>query len=249
MSVRIAILSAIEWEVKPLVESWERRPFQIGTAKVPSFRREDTIVACVGMGPAAAQRGAKAVIASLQPQVVISTGFAGALQADLAVGDIVTPACVVEAATGRRYQAFRGHGTVVSSPRVAGAAEKRALARLYDAQAVDMEAAAVAKVAQEHGVRFMAVKAITDPLDFPMVDFSRFTDSSGKLRWGRLLPFATSRPALWPKLMRLAANSSRASLELCRALTHLIEEQGIVHHQEREAASPNSVNALEQRLH
>ena len=45
---------------------------------------------------------------------------------------------------------------------------------------VDMEGAAVAQVAKEHGLEFAAVKAISDDADFPMPPLNRFIDENGK---------------------------------------------------------------------
>ncbi len=53
------------------------------------------------------------------------------------------------------------------------------LAESYAAQAVDMEAAAVARGAQARGVRFMAVKAISDESSFAMPPLDRFVDRDG----------------------------------------------------------------------
>ena len=57
------------------------------------------------------------------------------------------------------------------------------LAQSYGAQAVDMEAAAVARGAQARGVRFMAVKAISDESTFAMPSMDRFVD--GRVNFAR----------------------------------------------------------------
>ena len=48
-----------------------------------------------------------------------------------------------------------------------------------------MEAAAVAAVAQERGIEFAAVKAISDELDFVMPPVGRFVDADGKFETAR----------------------------------------------------------------
>ena len=92
----------------------------------------------------AARRAAEAVIARYHPELVCSVGFAGALHPDLRVGDIVTPAVVVDARDGSRIEIPGGKEVLVTFMAVAGAAQKTNLAQAYGAQAVDMEAAGVA---------------------------------------------------------------------------------------------------------
>ncbi len=66
---------------------------------------------------------------------------------------------MVDVATGERYPARGGEWVLATSQDVSGVAEKRALLTKYGADVVDMEGAAVAQVAREHGLEFAAVKA------------------------------------------------------------------------------------------
>jgi len=225
MPPRIAIFCAIEEEIRPLVKSWQRRALKVGARSLPSYEGRGCLAVCVGMGAEPGRLAAEAVLEEFRPELMVSAGFAGALAETLQVGELIRPAALVDEVTGRRVEIAGGKGIVVSSPRVAGPRQKRELAARFAAQAVDMEGAAVALVAAAYGVRFMAVKAVSDELDFPLPDFSLFTDSAGQLQRGRLIAFAMLRPWLWPRLMRLSGNCRRAARELCRALQHLIFQQ------------------------
>jgi adenosylhomocysteine nucleosidase len=98
------------------------------------------------------------------------------------------------------------------------------LAESYGAQAVDMEAAAVARGAQARGVRFMAVKAISDESAFVMPSMDRFVDSDGQFRGTGFAASVAVRPWLWSKVFCLARNSARASRALCAELARYIQE-------------------------
>ena len=66
---------------------------------------------------------------------------------------------------GTRTDTGSGNGVLVSFPAVADPEQKAKLGKSYGAQAVDMEAAAVAKGAEARGLRFAAVKAISDEVE------------------------------------------------------------------------------------
>jgi adenosylhomocysteine nucleosidase len=151
----------------------------------------------------------------------MSIGFAGALVDRYRVGDVITPATVLDAATGERFGS-QGSGVLVTASGVLSEAEKRNFAAKYEADAVDMEAAAVARVAQENGLPFMAVKAISDELGFAMPPMDRFVANSGQFQTSRLLAHAAVRPSLWPVLLKLGRNAKKASSQLCGWLENQI---------------------------
>ena len=52
-----------------------------------------------------------------------------------------------------------------------------------------MEGAAVAQVAKERGLKFAAVKAISDDAAFEMPPMNRFIDENGRFATGRFLMY------------------------------------------------------------
>lgn len=215
---RIAIVAALEREVRPLVKSWRVSQKESDGRRFRFFERDDAAVVCAGIGAEAARRAAEAVIALYAPHVVCSAGFAGALDARLKVGDIVQPALVVNAGDGSRVEIENGSGVLVSFAAIANPAQKAQLRESFAAQAVDMEAAAVARAAEARGIRFSAVKAISDEIDFEFPSLDRFVDAGGSFSELRFAAFAAVRPWLWSKVIRLGRDSSRASRALCAAL-------------------------------
>jgi adenosylhomocysteine nucleosidase len=212
MSPRAGIVAALEREVAPLVRNFTREAGQPG---LMVFRQGDVTLVCGGIGLRPATSATRWIIAQHKPEVVMSVGFAGALVPDCKVGDVVTPGTVIDGDTGESFSVSGGRGVLVSTLAVASETGKREFAAKYGAKAVDMEAAATARVAQENGIAFFAVKVISDEVGFAMPAMERFVDEAGQFHTFELLAYAAVRPRLWPVLVRLGANSRRASSQLC----------------------------------
>jgi adenosylhomocysteine nucleosidase len=129
---------------------------------------------------------------------------------------------VINAGDGSRVNLDRGEGMLVSFGSIASPEQKATLAQSFGAQAVDMEAAAVARAAEARGVPFAVVKVISDECDFIFPSLERFIDSNGQFRQSGFAWFTAWRPWLWPRVARLARNSNRASLALCDWLSKMI---------------------------
>jgi adenosylhomocysteine nucleosidase len=230
-TAKVAIVAALEREVWPLVRHWPARCGSYEGREFKFFEGDTAVVVCGGIGAGPARRAAEAVMQLYQPEVLASAGFAGALQPDVRVGDVLTARVVIDARDGSRTDMGTGEGTLVSFVGVAGAEQKAKLARAYGAQAVDMEAAAVARAAELRGVRFLACKAISDSTDFHMPPVADFVGPEGEFRDARFALHVALRPWLWRSAAQLACNSRKAALSLSGALAELSETQ-------REAPAP-----------
>ncbi len=189
---------------------------------VEFFELENAVIVVGGMGRNAARRAAEAVIERYEPTMLISAGIAGALTATLKVGDVVRASEVVDAESGARFRTMGAESVIVTASSVSGAAQKLALAARYQADVVDMESAAVAAVAQERGIEFTAIKAISDELDFEMPPVSGFVDANGKFETARFAMHLAMRPKWWSAVRQLSANSRTASVNLSHTVEHLI---------------------------
>ena len=220
---RVAIVAALEREVRPLVKSWRASEKEFSGRQFRFYEQGDVVLVCGGIGAEAARRAAEAVIAVFSPSVVYSVGFAGALDPTLKVGDVVQPRRVVNAGDGSSLMLDRGEGVLVSFGSVASPAQKASLRDSFQAQAVDMEAASVARAAEARGAGVAVVKVISDEFDFDFPAMERFVDSNGRFLEGRFAWYTALRPWQWPKVARLARNSRRASLALCDRLRTIME--------------------------
>jgi adenosylhomocysteine nucleosidase len=215
---RIAIIAAMEREVRPLIRSWKVRMMEHGGWRYRLFENGDAALVCGGIGAEAARRATEAVIQDVKPVCVLSVGFAGAVDGSLQVGQVLEPRTVINAADGVHTDVGSGEGTLVSSATVAGKDQKIRLGKAYGASAVDMEAAAVAQGAQARGVNFGAVKAISDSVEFRLPAMDRFVAGNGNFDSVRFTCHVALRPWLWSATIALARNSSKASQALCGAL-------------------------------
>jgi adenosylhomocysteine nucleosidase len=185
------------------------------------YEKGHVILICAGIGTKAAREATEAILTFRAPQVVLSVGLAGALEQSLSVGTLVVPTKVLNQQNGRAFTIEGGEGTLLTVTGVVTPDEKRKLGKQFGAQAVDMEAAAVAEAARNRGVKFLAVKAISDDLDFPMPPLGRFIDSGGHFHTARFAAYAAIRPSMWPVLSQLRSNAAKASRALCDVLARI----------------------------
>jgi adenosylhomocysteine nucleosidase len=207
----IAIVAALELELRGLAKISRHVEREYEGRKFIFFEHAQTVAICGGIGVEPARRAAEAVIALYHPVQLVSVGFAGALLPDLRVGDIFSPATVIDGRDGSHIMIEGGVGTLITFMAVASPEQKAKLAQAYGAQAVDMEAAAVAAAARAHGIRFTATKVISDGLDFEMPDTARFIDAHGRFRTARFAAYAALRPWLWLRVAQLASNTRKAA--------------------------------------
>jgi len=217
---KIAIIAAMEREVAPLVRGWKKSALASGGRKFILFEREGVLAVVSGIGCKNAELAARAVVEQSHPSALISVGLAGALIRSLKVGSIFTPSVVVDAADEAEYRCSAEGGRVsggvlVSSGEVAEAEAKQELVNRFHALVVDMEAAGVARVAQQERIGFRCVKAISDGADFVMPPMAGFIDSSGNFQSGKFAVWAALRPWQWVRVAVLAGNSRRATRALC----------------------------------
>ncbi|HEY6254091.1 MAG TPA: hypothetical protein VI685_29405 [Candidatus Angelobacter sp.] len=214
----IAIIAALDRELAPLVREWKSVSFTHDGRSFRTFQAAERVAISAGIGCRAAQTATRAVVAQYRPQVLISAGLAGALIHSLRVGNVITPNVIVDAATGKEYRSETGGGILVTAPEIATSASKPELVEKFHALAVDMEAAAVAEIAEKAGISFRCVKAISDDAAFVMPPLKQFVDAEGKFQNGRFAAWAAVRPQWWPRIMALMRNSNRAAEALCQWL-------------------------------
>ena len=222
MMPKVAIVAALQREVKPLLKDSALRLYQHEGQWSRFFENDRAVIACAGIGAEHARRAATQIVEQIRPRLLVSAGFAGATNDELRTGDIFIPGIVMDAATGRKYATAASHETVlVSSTEIQTAAAKQELSLRFQAEAVDMEAAAVAEVALQHGVPFLAIKVIFDEAMDRLPPLQSFV-RDGEFRTGRFIIWAGLRPWWWSSVQRLSRASSEASQRLCVALSMLV---------------------------
>lgn len=179
-----------------------------------------------GMGAAAAARTAAELPQGLR--AIVAAGFCGALDPTLRVADLVVADEVIDEATGERFAADPGllaaapgrRGALVSAARLARTPADRA--RL-SGTAVDMESAALARVAAGRGTPFLALRAVTDETRHRLPDFDRVMDAAGRLTPGAGLLHFARHPRELPALVRLGPAARAAGQSLRAGVARLLE--------------------------
>jgi adenosylhomocysteine nucleosidase len=170
-----------------------------------------------------------------RPKLVLSAGFAGSLNADYRVGDVILASEVIdenghgvqttwpERLPEGEWRPPLHRGRIVTVSQVAATPDqKRVLADKHGAIAVDMESATVARWCAEHRMPFTTVRAISDDLDMPLSPHLL-----SLLRDGRVDPLWLAgslliRPRMIGELWRLARQTRYAAEQLGKALGELL---------------------------
>jgi adenosylhomocysteine nucleosidase len=222
---RTAIIAAMPAELKHLTRGWqhERR----NGVDLWRFKNGEWIAACAGAGVAAATRAIAEVEKYGPIDKAISTGWAGALRTDLAPGQAYDVSCVIDARTGERFvtSAPANNCWLVTSSRVADAAEKQRLASTYETALVDMEATAIARLARMRGIPFYCIKGISDGFNDKLPDFNRFLSTGGQFHLARFIFFALFHPVYWSALLQMGENSRKAARAIAVSLLNLLDEK------------------------
>jgi adenosylhomocysteine nucleosidase len=186
---------------------------------------DGAVVAAAGMGSSRVTLALEAALRAGGIELVVSTGLAGACSPEIQAGEVTEATSVVDAKTGERLPCASSGAerVLVTTETIAGVREKARLRDSYGASLVDMEAATVARLALARGLRFRAIKGISDAHDFEMESISRFADARGHFRTGAFALHTALRPQNWSAAMRLGRESNRALTKLWAELRTLIE--------------------------
>ena len=221
---KLAILAALPREMRGLVRG-VKPDAALRNRGILLYQLPSVVVATAGMGAARISLAFEAALKAGNLEEVISAGLAGACTAELAAGSVAEAARVIDVRTGERFAAGAGATGVVlaSAETIAGVAEKLRLAAAYGAAMVDMEAATVARLAAAHGLRFRAVKGISDAHDFELASLARFTGRQGQFRTAAFALHTALRPGQWSAAAQLGRESGQALRALHARLRELME--------------------------
>jgi adenosylhomocysteine nucleosidase len=192
---------------------------------------------CAGARPHRAEAHARDLI-DAGCDALVSFGIAGALDAALAPGTLVLADWVVLPAEGgavacdgawrnRLRDAVQaadpalpmvGGGVCGSDAMISTPQAKADLRRVTKAAVVDMESAAVARVAAECGKPFIVVRAVSDPAQRALPAWlGGVVAEDGQPRYAKVIAGLALRPWSVPALIR-AAGDSEAALATLRAV-------------------------------
>jgi len=223
---QLGIIAALPAEARCL--AGEIDPRQTSS---PLYQLSEHACLCIsGIGAEQAVKTGEALIQH-GADALLSWGCAGALSPEVQAGDILLPQTIQPEASDAlqtdsawharllrllsdRFEpvtgALAGSANIITEP-----ARKQALYQSCGAVAVDMESAAIAKLARDAHIPFMAIRAIADEADTAIpACINKAMDQFGNINPARMLSLLLMHPTSWLGLMRLGRQFSTATSTL-----------------------------------
>ncbi len=197
------------------------------------------VLAQSGVGQAKAEVAARFLLDHYPLSALLSVGFGGGLSRELAAGDVVVCPSVHCAGEGAPAQAIHADAELVARAiQALGEAEpgvrgdiclgngltmdrvvadpdgKSRLGQTLPVKVVDMESFWVARQAQQSRIPFLAVRAISDPVDQPLPAIVGRLNAGERASTGRMMLALLRQPAQLPALWKLTQNVRLAAKNL-----------------------------------
>jgi len=247
----IGIIVAMPQESDALLRLVEQRDCdEHGSYRFYHFRISDRVcwLLTSGMGRVRAENATRVLIEAASPQLLVSVGIAGAVNADLQIGDVVnsTNACILENGgqagplqplAHLSQMAWQSAQFILKS----GGAELYAGTAItthgtqfvpqepgqFPNPVLEMETGGIAGVAAEKGLPLLSLRSISDGPRAPIpFDLEQMMDEQDNIRIGKIIKTILGHPKMVPGLMRMGRNSRKASDNAAIALIAAMRQPG-----------------------
>ncbi len=236
------MLAAMRQESQALlrrVHSWKRTALGRLPAYTFSLRGRSCLLVTSGMGVRRAGQAAELLVNKYAPGLLISFGIAGAVGADLDIGDVILPNCCYAWDGSHLGECLPLSTWPEASVEVAGQALRLRGRRVLDGAAVttggsqlgqeqlgsiphpvlEMETAGIARVARAHAIPLYSVRAISDGPRAPIpFDLGEVMDDNANMRVGKMLQAVLHKPGIILQSRRMMHNSDVAAENAAIAL-------------------------------
>ena len=200
-----------------------------------TLHRHNIAVAHTGVGKLSARERVDALLSGASPQLLISSGFAGATNNELKPGDMLLAEnfCTPEMLVIARSALLRTNihsGTLATAPSVIdSAADRERFARDAGAIAIDMETQFIADSCAERGIPILALRAITDTpaFPFPAPPDVLFDVEKQRTVAPRLAFYLATHPLAIVRLVSFARRVSAARAALAATLDLLLRSESL----------------------
>jgi adenosylhomocysteine nucleosidase len=205
--------------------------------------KPDVAIIVTGVGRKNAEKSLREFLATNSPELVLTCGFAGGLNPDLKLGDVIFETANAPLAPslsppgGERVSARTGEG-LFSKLSVAGAkpvkffcadriattvAEKKKLRAETGADAAELESGAIHAVCRERGISCATVRVISDTAgeDLPL-DFNQLAKPDMNLDYGKLAWAIAKSPGKIGALLKLQKQTRFAAERLASVLEKIV---------------------------
>jgi adenosylhomocysteine nucleosidase len=223
----------------------EAAPFQKIAAGNAATAQAGISILLTGIGRRNAEKSVREFLATHSPELVLTCGFAGGLNPDLKLGDVVFE---IHSSSSRResaqtkteekleptdvgcYERLMVAGAmpakIFCADRIATTvAEKKKLRDDTGADAVEMESAAIHAVCRDCGIPCATVRVISDTVgeDLPL-DFNALAKPDKSLDFGKLAWAIARSPGKIGALMALQKKTSFAAEKLAAVLARVMAD-------------------------
>jgi adenosylhomocysteine nucleosidase len=248
----IGLIAAMTQESDALLRCIKgTKPIRVSAFHGKSFELAGQFCVLVtsGMGMRKASEAARTLIEAVSPRCLISFGIAGAVEVDLAIGDVVAAETVCRlgpegttalqqlepwtqgareavsrSLAGRSAHLFIGTAVTTGGSQVT----KNQLGDMLH-PVLEMETAGMALVAAEHGIPLLSIRAISDGPRAPLpIDPAEMMDEEANLRLGRIFMAIMRRPSVIRQFGRMMQNTRIAADNAALALIELLRNRSAV---------------------
>jgi adenosylhomocysteine nucleosidase len=196
----------------------EAAPFR----KIAAGKSGITIL-LTGVGRQNAEKSLREFLATHSPKLVLTCGFAGGLNPQLKLGEVI-----FETSDENLRAKLLGAATkqlkIFCADRIATTvAEKKKLRAETGADVVEMESGAIHAVCRERGIPCAIVRVISDTADEDLpLDFNLLAKPDKNLDYGKLFLAIAKSPGKIPALMQLQKKTKFAAEKLAEVLAKIV---------------------------
>jgi len=206
------------------------------------LKNKDTLLVQTGMGRQRAEIATQFVLERYPVAAIISLGFAGGLNPELRIGDVVVcsllhgqlgpaqkkqklgplaPDANLLSLASQRPGGRLGSGVTVLQLN-SSTKEMQGLSETLHADIVDMESYWIARLASARKIPFIAVRSISDNIQSSVQPFDRILDSNGELLWRKAVFCFLLHPWYLLNVFTLYRNTRLAKSNLAAFVTDLV---------------------------
>ena len=248
MKKSIALLAAVSEEIagiKKAMHIFDRTRLNKGETWTGSWREKNIMLVRTGVGRQKAKQATAQLIEKFYPEAIISIGYAGALNAELKVGDLLIANCILDGQNDSF--AFKvgdsvnsewldlaksislseelkiKAGKLITVNSVIHTPEgKQDLEKKFGADAVEMETIEIAMLAREKKIPFLSVRGISDEVDHELIDSSSFLGIDGEISKLRAGWYVLTHPKSLKNAISLRSHAQIATQNLTDFISKLI---------------------------
>jgi uridine phosphorylase len=203
----------------------EAAPFRRITAGTAASAQAKILITSIGRQNA--EKSLREFLATNSPELVLTCGFAGGLNPDLKLGEVVFelagPAANDQKVVANLAAAGAKPAKFFCANRIAiTVAEKKKLRAETGADAVEMESAAIHAICHERGIPCATVRVISDTANENLpLDFNALSKPDKNLDYGKLFLAIAKSPGKISALMELQKKTKFAAEKLAEVLAKI----------------------------